>query len=79
MKRINIILSDELAAQVERLSRRKELSVAEITRRSLEIYIQRFPDSPQESTALPVFDFGRIRKRDVKRAVYEKRIKEILD
>ncbi|HEY4490463.1 MAG TPA: hypothetical protein VI958_00635 [Acidobacteriota bacterium] len=79
MKRINIILSDELAAQVERLSRRKELSVAEITRRSLEIYIQRFPDSPQESTALPVFDFGRVRKRDVKRAVYEKRIKEILD
>jgi hypothetical protein len=79
MKRINIILSDELAFKVERLSKRKELSVAEIARRSLEIYLQRFPEPPDSLTAFPVHDFGKIRVRDLKKAVYDQRIRELLD
>jgi hypothetical protein len=79
MKRINIILSDELASRLERLSMKKEMSVAEITRRSLEIYMQRFPESPTESAPPPVHDFGKFRKRDLRKAVYDQRLKEILD
>ena len=79
MKRINIILSDDLASRLERLSMKKEMSVAEITRRSLEIYMQRFPEPLQESAPLPVFDFGRLRKLDLRKAFYDLRIKEILD
>ena len=39
MKRINIILSDELAEQVEDLAERKETTVAEVARRSLRILL----------------------------------------
>ncbi len=79
MKRINIILSDELATRLERLSRRKESSVAEITRRSLEVYMQRFPEAPQEAAVFPVFDFGKLRKGDLKKALYDQRLKDLLD
>jgi hypothetical protein len=79
MKRINIILSDELASKVERLSMKKEMSVAEITRRSLEIYMQRFPESPQDSASFPEADFGKLRKRDLRKQVYDRRMKDILD
>jgi len=78
MKRINIILSDELAFKVVRLSKRKELSVAEIARRSLEIYLQRFPELRYSSTPFPVYDFGKIQVRDLKKAVYDQRIRELL-
>jgi hypothetical protein len=79
MKRINIILSDELASRLEKLSMKKEMSVAEITRRSLEIYMQRFPETPHAPAPVPVFDFGKVRKRDLRKSVYDRRVKEILD
>ena len=79
MKRINIILSDEIVDRLERVARKKEMSVAEITRRSLETYLQRFPEQPNEIARFPVYDFGKIRKRDLRKEVYDRRVKEILD
>ena len=77
MKRINITLSDELAESVEKLAETKEISVAEITRRSLEIYLQRFPKTKITGTRLPVYDLGLPRKQDFKKEIYQKRNKEI--
>lgn len=77
MKRINITLSDELAESIEKLAEEKELSVAEITRRSLEIYLQRFPKSRAAGTRLPTFDLGQPLKEDLKQEIYKTRTKEV--
>ena len=77
MKRINITLSDELAESVEKLAETKEISVAEIMRRSLEIYLQRFPKAKITGTKLPAYDLGLPLKQDFKKEIYQKRNKEI--
>jgi hypothetical protein len=77
MKRINITLSDELAESLEKLAETKEISVAEITRRSLETYLQRFPKGKSAGTRLPVYDLGLPQTKDLKKEIYQKRNKEI--
>ena len=77
MKRINITLSDELAESIEQLAETKEMSVAEITRRSLEIYLQRFPKTKNTGTRLPAFNLGLPIKKDFKKEIYQRRNKEI--
>jgi metal-responsive CopG/Arc/MetJ family transcriptional regulator len=79
MKRINITLSDELAKSVEKLAETKEISVAEIMRRSLEIYLQRFPKTNITGTRIPTYDLGLPLKQDFKKEIYQKRDKEIGD
>ena len=77
MKRINVILSDELASRVELLAEKKEMSVAEIARRSLESYVQRFPERTSISTKIPTFNLGKPLTKDFKESIYRKRMKEI--
>ena len=76
MKRINVILSDELANRAEEVARRKEMPVADIVRRSLEAYLLRFPLPVRKTATLPVFDLGAPRKSDLRKAVYEARLSE---
>lgn len=71
MKRINVILSDELAERVEAVATQKELAVAELVRRGLEEYLSRYPRSPRRIAKLPVFELGKPRVCDVKKALYE--------
>ena len=77
MKRINIFLSNELATRLEALAERKETSVAEIARRSLEVYLQRFPERPVTNTKLPTFPLGKPLKKDFKAEIYHGRVKEV--
>jgi hypothetical protein len=77
MKRINISLSEELSDKIERLAEKKEMSVAEIARRSLELYLQRFPEKPSGNTRLPTFNLGKSPKKDFKLEIYRKRLKDI--
>jgi len=79
MKRINITLPDELSEQIESLAERKEMSVAEIARRGIELYLQRFPERTAGNRKLPVFDLGEPKQADFKEAVYRKRVKDIAD
>ena len=77
MKRINITLSDEVAARVEKLAESKEMSVAEITRRSLEIYLQKFPEKTQTHSHIPSFNLGKPRRKDLKQEIYSSRVKAL--
>ena len=77
MKRINITLSDELAESVEKLAEKREISVAEITRRSLEIYLQRFSKEGHTGTRLPTYDLGLPLTKDFKKEIYRKRSEEV--
>jgi CopG antitoxin of type II toxin-antitoxin system len=79
MKRININLPDDLADQIEKVAAKKELSVAEFARRGLELYLSRFPDNPSENIHLPVFNLGKPKITDFKVAIYNRRIKDIVD
>lgn len=77
MKRINITLNDELAESVEKLAKRREISVAEITRRSLEIYLQRFSKAAHTGMRLPTYDLGLPLRKDFKKEIYQKRSEEV--
>ncbi|HEY2931887.1 MAG TPA: hypothetical protein VGK99_09075 [Acidobacteriota bacterium] len=79
MKRINVILSDELAERVEAVAAQKELAVAELVRRGLEDYLSRYPRRSRRVAKLPVFELGKLRVRDIKRALYEKRAAGLLE
>ena len=61
MKRTQIQLPDALYARVKRFSAASELSLAEITRRGIELYLERYPEPQIESTAwkLPVVKAGK--------------------
>lgn len=51
MTRTQIQLPDELYERAKRFASERELSLAEITRRGLELFLQRFPQSaPQRKT-----------------------------
>jgi hypothetical protein len=77
MKRINITLSDELAENVEKLAESREISVAEITRRSLEIYLQRFSKAGHIGSRLPTYDLGLPLRKDFKKEIYQRRNEEV--
>jgi predicted transcriptional regulator len=51
MTRTQIQLPDELYKRARRMAARRELSLAEMTRRGLELFLARFPDAAATDTA----------------------------
>ena len=62
MIRTQIQLPDELYQRAKSFAAKRELSLAEITRRGLELFLDRFPESPAPKKAwkLPKVDGGGI-------------------
>ena len=63
MTRTQIQLPDELYQRAKAFAAQRELSLAEITRRGLELFLERFPteEVAREPWKLPKFDGGGIR------------------
>ena len=63
MTRTQIQLPDELYQRAKAFAAQRELSLAEITRRGLELFLERYPanELPCEPWRLPKFDGGGIR------------------
>jgi hypothetical protein len=63
MTRTQIQLPDELYQRAKAFAAERELSLAEITRRGLELFLERYPEtpSPNRSWTLPKFDGGGIK------------------
>lgn len=62
MMRTQIQLPDDLYQRAKAFAAQRELSLAEITRRGLELFLERFPgeEHPRKSWVLPKFDGGGI-------------------
>ena len=60
MVRTQIQLPDELYKKAKRFSREREMSLTEVVRRGLELYLDRFPSelSSAKPWVLPIFDGG---------------------
>lgn len=60
MTRTQIQLPDELHRRAKRFAAEREISLAEITRRGIELFLERFPASPPEPKGwrLPRIDGG---------------------
>jgi hypothetical protein len=60
MTRTQIQLPDELYQRAKSFAAQRELSLAEVTRRGLELFLDRFPEkSPErEPWKIPTFDGG---------------------
>lgn len=63
MTRTQIQLPDELYQRAKAFAAKRELSLAEITRRGLELFLDRFPNDEPKRTAwqLPKVDGGGIK------------------
>lgn len=63
MVRTQIQLPDELYQRAKQFAAERELSLAEITRRGLEIFLSRFPENsaPGAAWKLPTVDGGGIK------------------
>ncbi|RYD64590.1 MAG: antitoxin [Verrucomicrobiaceae bacterium] len=63
MTRTQIQLPDELYQRAKAFAAERELSLAEITRRGLELFLDRFPsgDPPRATWQLPKVDGGGIK------------------
>jgi hypothetical protein len=63
MTRTQIQLPDELYQRAKRVAAERELSLAEITRRGLELFLARFSDPPPSKAgwSLPVVNCGGIK------------------
>jgi len=63
MTRTQIQLPDELYRRAKQVAAERELSLAEMTRRGLELFLSRYPESPAPKTGwcLPAVDCGGIR------------------
>ena len=63
MIRTQIQLPDELYRRAKRLGAERELSLAEMTRRGLELFISRFPEGKvaESDWSLPKVDGGLVR------------------
>lgn len=63
MVRTQIQLPDELYRRAKRFSEERELSLAEMTRRGLELFLSRFPEAAESKTewSLPQVDGGGIK------------------
>lgn len=63
MTRTQIQLPDELYRRAKRVAAERELSMAEMTRRGLELFLARFADSPPPKAcwSLPVVNCGGIK------------------
>ena len=80
MTRTQIQLPDELYQRAKRFAEERELSLAEITRRGLELFLARFPEPPpaRNSWSLPEVRGGGIKVpleklRDIAAADQEER------
>ena len=62
MIRTQVQIPDELYERAKRFSRERELSLAEVVRRGLELFLDRYPAEPlsEEAWVLPTFDGGGI-------------------
>ena len=60
MRKTQIQLPDSLYKRARRFAETREMSLAEVTRRSLELYLDRFPNTPPPAKPwkLPVVDLG---------------------
>jgi len=59
MTRTQIQLPDELYKRAKRFGEEREISLAEMTRRGLEMFLDRYPPSTSKKEwKLPVFDSG---------------------
>ena len=58
MVRTQIQLPDEMYAQAREFCRRKEISLAELCRRSLEDYLIRWQPGPEDPWEFPVLALG---------------------
>ena len=62
MTRTQIQLPDELYQRAKRVAAERELSLAEMTRRGLELFLARFSDAPSKAGwSLPVVNGGGIK------------------
>lgn len=63
MTRTQIQLPDELYQRAKRFAARRELSLAEMTRRGLELFLERYPEaeSPVKEWTLPKVKGGGIK------------------
>ena len=62
MTRTQIQLPDELYRRAKRFSAEREMSLAEMTRRGLEMLLERYPEErPLKEWAPPVIDCGGLR------------------
>jgi len=63
MTRTQIQLPDDLYKRAKAFATKRELSLAEITRRGLELFLSRFPDTPAAERAwkLPTVDGGGVK------------------
>ncbi len=63
MTRVQIQLPDDLFQRAKTLAAERELSMAEIIRRGLELFLERYPQTPPEPKKwqLPKVDGGKIR------------------
>ncbi len=63
MKRTQIQLPDELYQRAKTFAAQRELSLAEVTRRGLELFLDRFPtnEPPRSAWTLPTVDAGGIK------------------
>lgn len=63
MTRTQIQLPDELYQRAKAFGARKEISLAEMTRRGLELFLARFPDqeSPPQGWKLPAVRSGGVK------------------
>ena len=63
MTRTQIQLPDELHQRAKKFAAQRELSLAEVTRRGLELFLDRFPsnDPPRSTWTLPTVDAGGIK------------------
>ena len=63
MKRTQIQLPDELYQRAKAFAVQRELSLAEVTRRGLELFLDRFPSTkpPRGAWTLPRVDAGGIK------------------
>ena len=60
MTRTQILLPDDLYRRAKRCAAAREISLAEITRRGIELFLDRYPESSgtRSSWVLPRFDGG---------------------
>jgi hypothetical protein len=61
MTRAQILLPDELYQRAKRFASSRELSLAEVARRGLEQFLDRFPEAPAAEWQLPAVDGGGLR------------------
>lgn len=75
MIRTQVQIPDELYEKAKRFSREREVSLAEVVRRGLELFLDRYPAprTPAEPWVLPTFDGGGIQVplEDLKQFAYD--------